>query len=109
MASVTPVVGAVVGDERLAPAGDFLHAVRVELQRPDGRRSDRLTLEDQDRVAEALGLGSREELARQVAQAGRTVVLAHRGRWRRARSWLAGPRGRGGSADRPIGTGIGPA
>jgi [protein-PII] uridylyltransferase len=106
MAAVTPVVGAVVGDERLAPAGDFLHAVRIELQRPDGRRSDRLTLEDQDRVAEALGLASREDLARQVAHAGRTVSWLTEDACRRARSWLAGPRGRGGSADRPLGPGL---
>ena len=105
MAAVTPVVGAVVGDERLAPAGDFLHAVRVELQRPDGRRSDRLMLEDQDRVAEALGLASREDLARQVAHAGRTVSWLTEDAWRRARSWLAGPRGEVGSADRPLGPG----
>ena len=106
MAAVTPVVGAVVGDERLAPASDFLHAVRVELQRPAGRRSDRLMLEDQDRVADALGLASREDLARQVAQAGRTVSWLTEDAYRRARSWLAGPRGRSGSADRPFGPGL---
>ena len=106
MAAVTPVVGAIVADERLAPAGDFLHAVRIELQRPDGRRSDRLMLEDQDRVAEALGLASREDLARRVAHAGRTVSWLTEDAYRRARSWLAGPRGRGGSADRPLGRGL---
>ncbi len=106
MAAVTPVVGAVVGDERLAPASDFLHAVRVELQRPAGRRSDRLMLEDQDRVADALGLASREDLARQVAQAGRTVSWLTEDAYRRARSWLAGPRGRSGSADRALRPGL---
>jgi [protein-PII] uridylyltransferase len=70
MAAVTPVVAALVADERLQAASDFLHAVRVELQRPLNRRGERLMLEDQDRVAEALGLGSREELARNVARAG---------------------------------------
>ena len=106
MAAVTPVVGAVAADERLGPAGDFLHAVRVELQRPAGRRGDRLMLEDQDRVAEALGLASREALAREVAQAGRTVSWLTEDAWRRVRSWLAGPRGRAGSADRVLEPGL---
>ena len=106
MATVTPVVGAVAADERLGPAGDFLHAVRVELQRPPGRRGDRLMLEDQDRVAEALGLANREALAREVAQAGRTVSWLTEDAFRRVRSWLAGPRGRAGSADRVLEPGL---
>ncbi|HXW82435.1 MAG TPA: [protein-PII] uridylyltransferase, partial [Acidimicrobiales bacterium] len=106
MARVTPVLTAVAADERLAAAGDFLQAVRVELQRPGGRRSERLMLEDQDRVAEGLGLAGREELAHKVAQAGRTVSWLTEDAWRRVRSWLVGPRGRGGSADRTLGPGI---
>jgi [protein-PII] uridylyltransferase len=106
MATVTPVVGAVVADERLAPAGERLHAVRVELQRPDGRRSERLTIEDQDRVAEGLGLPSREVLAHEVAHAGRAVAWLTEDAWRRVGSWLAGPRGRAGSADRALGQGL---
>jgi [protein-PII] uridylyltransferase len=106
MARVTPVVRAVAADERLEGAGEFLHAVRVELQRPDARRSERLMLEDQQRVAEALGLAGRERLAYEVAQAGRAVSWLTEDAWRRARSWLAGPRGRAGSADRAIGPGL---
>jgi len=106
LATVTPVMGQVVANERLGPAGAFLHAARVELQRPGGRRSERLTLEDQPRVAEALGMASREELAREVAAAGRTIAWLAEDADRRARSWLAGPKGRGGSADRPIEAGL---
>jgi [protein-PII] uridylyltransferase len=106
MAAVTPVLSAVMADERLARAGDFLHAVRVELQRPSGRPTERLTLEDQDRVAAALGLAGREEVARGVAQAGRAVSWLTEDAWRRVQSWLAGPRGRGGSADKVIGPGL---
>ncbi len=106
MAGVTPAVGVVAADERLEAAGEFLHAVRVELQRPDARRSERLMLEDQQRVAEALGLAGREQLAYEVAQAGRAVSWLTEDAWRRARSWLAGPRGRAGSADRLIGPGL---
>ncbi len=106
MATVTPVLAAVAADERLASAGDFLHAVRVELQRPSGRRTERLTLEDEDRVAEALGLAGREDVARGVARAGRAVAWLTEDAWRRVQSWLAGPRGRGGSADKVLGPGL---
>jgi [protein-PII] uridylyltransferase len=106
MAAVTPVLAAVAADERLASAGDFLHAVRVELQRPSGRRTERLTLEDQDRVAEALGLDGREDVARGVARAGRAVAWLTEDAWRRVQSWLVGPRGRGGSADKVLGPGL---
>ena len=106
LAAVTPVVAAVVASEALRPAGDMLHAVRIELQRGTGRRSERLMLEDQDRVAAALGLDDREALAVAVGESGRTVSWLVEDAERRARSWLAGPRGRAGSADRVLGPGL---
>ncbi len=106
LAAVTPVVAAVVASEALRPASDMLHAVRIELQRENGRRSERLMLEDQDRVAVALGLDDREELAVAVGESGRTVSWLVEDAERRARSWLAGPRGRAGSADRILGPGL---
>jgi [protein-PII] uridylyltransferase len=106
IARVTPLVAGVVDDDGLAGARELLHAVRVELQREGGRRADRLMLEDQGRVAEALGLAGREELAHRVAEAGRKVAWVTEDAFRRARSWLAGPAGRRGSADRPIGPGL---
>ena len=106
LAAVTPVVGPIVADERLAPASDLLHAVRVEVQRASGRHNERLMLEDLDRVAEALGLDGREALAHDVAEAGRTVAWLMDDAGRRVRSWLSGPRGRVGSADRPVEPGL---
>lgn len=106
LGKVTPVVASVLADPALGPAGEFLHAVRVELQRATGRRSERLLLEDQDKVAEALGFAERSEFAQHVASAGRTVAWLVDDAWRRVMSWLAGPRGRGGSADRPLGPGL---
>ncbi|HET9058798.1 MAG TPA: [protein-PII] uridylyltransferase [Acidimicrobiales bacterium] len=106
LGKVTPVVAPVLAEPGLRESGDFLHAVRVELQRPTGKRSERLLLEDQDKVAEALGLAGRPELAHQVATAARTVAWLMDDAWRRVGSWLAGPRGRGGSADRPLGPGL---
>jgi [protein-PII] uridylyltransferase len=106
MATVTPVVGAVVADRSLAPAADFLHSVRVELQRSNGQRGERLGLEDMDRVASALELTDRVALAQAVAGAGRTVAWLVEDATRRVQSWLAGPRGRSGSADRALGPGL---
>jgi len=106
IAAVTPVVGQVVADEHLRAAAERLHAIRVELQRPSGHRSERLTLEDQDRLAGALKVASREDLARQVATAGRTIAWLTEDAERRARSWLAGPKGRTGSADRALEPGL---
>jgi [protein-PII] uridylyltransferase len=106
MTKLTPVVSGVVADEHLVPAGEFLHAVRVEMQRPNGSRSDRLMLEDLDRVSAALGLEGRDALAHRVAEAGRTVAWLMEDAERRVKSWLSGPRGRTGSADRPIGPGL---
>ncbi|HTW08273.1 MAG TPA: [protein-PII] uridylyltransferase [Acidimicrobiales bacterium] len=106
MAAVTPVVSAVVADSSLLPAADLLHSVRVELQRVRGYKGERLMLEDQDRVAAALGFGAREILAHEVAAAGRTVAWLVEDATRRVRSWLAGPRGRAGSADRLLEPGV---
>ncbi|HMK96451.1 MAG TPA: [protein-PII] uridylyltransferase, partial [Acidimicrobiales bacterium] len=106
VAAVTPVLPGLAANLALARAGDFLHAVRVELQRETGRRGEKLMLDDQDRVAQALGLGDREALAHEVAAAGRTIAWLVEDASRRARSWLTGPRGRGGSADRALGPGL---
>jgi [protein-PII] uridylyltransferase len=103
---VSPVLAAAGTGGRLTWPQEMLQAVRVELQRDGARRADRLMLEDQERVADALGLGGREEVAYLVAEAGRTVAWVGEDAFRRARSWLTGPGGRRGSADRPVGPGL---
>jgi [protein-PII] uridylyltransferase len=103
---VTPVFPPGTRDNQLLEAAGLLHAVKVELQRPGRRHSEKLLLEDLDRIAEALGMGGREDLAREVASAGRSVAWLFEDTARRARSWLAGPRGRAGSADKPLGRGL---
>ena len=59
-----------------------LVAARVALHRVKGRAGDVLHLEDQDAVAEALGLTSADELMAGVAAAARTVVWVSDGTWR---------------------------
>jgi [protein-PII] uridylyltransferase len=106
LARVTPVAGQLAADPRLGRATELLHAVKVELQRPDGRRSERLALDDQARIASALGFSGREELAQAVAAAGRDIAWLVDDAARRASSWLAGPRGRAGTRDKALGPGL---
>ena len=61
---------------------DTLVAARVALHRAKGRAGDVLHLEDQDAVAEALGLASADELMAGVAAAARTVAWVADGAWR---------------------------
>ena len=106
LAQFTPISAGAASELPLTAAADLLHATRVELQRLSRRRSEKLLLEDRDAVAAALGMSGREELAHRLADAGRTVAWAVEDGSRRVQSWLAGPRGRGGSADRPIEPGL---
>ncbi len=56
--------------------------MRVELQRPNGRRSERLALEDQDRVASALGLAGRGSPWPVSSPVGRGGAIEWPGWWR---------------------------
>jgi [protein-PII] uridylyltransferase len=69
------------GPEVLA-AGTVLLDVRGELHRRTGR--DRLLLQEQPAIAEALGLEDLDVLARSVADAGRTIAYAWSTAWYRA-------------------------
>ncbi|MGA4839345.1 [protein-PII] uridylyltransferase [Streptomyces sp. G45] len=85
--------------EGLADARRALLDVRDALHLATGRATDRLTLQEQDQVAAALGLLDADALLRQVYEAARTLAYAGDVTWRevgrvlRARS--ARPRLRG--------------
>jgi [protein-PII] uridylyltransferase len=78
---------------------DTLVAARVALHRVQGRAGDVLHLEDQDAVAEALGLASADELMAGVAAAARTVVWVADGAWRSVSRKVAG-------SEKPAGEGL---
>ena len=78
----------------LDAAYDRLLAVRVELHRRTGRPGDRLLLQEQDAVADALGYDDADELMRWVAHAARTIAWTSDDSWARIESSLAGPLGR---------------
>ncbi|MGH9094911.1 MAG: [protein-PII] uridylyltransferase, partial [Acidimicrobiales bacterium] len=106
VAQVSPVVAGVVADPDLGRAADLMSAARVELQRATGKSANRLLLQDQDVVAEALRYPDADQLMLAVAGAARTIAWAGDDGWRRVGSWLRGPRGRESSGDRPLEPGL---
>ncbi len=75
-------------------AAALLFGVRVALQRISGRRDERLLLDYQDEVAQALDRPDADDLMRDVSRAGRTVAWHVDDAWRAARATFEGPRGR---------------
>ena len=90
----------------LATAYDTLLDARVELHRRTGRPSNVLALQEQDAVADALGLSNGDELMAGVAAAARAIAWTSDDAWRRVRSSLRGPLGRIGKRDRVLGEGV---
>jgi [protein-PII] uridylyltransferase len=84
--------------ERLRAAYETLLTARVELHRITGRRSDRLTLQEQDGVAEAIGTGDADELMAHIAAAARTVSLISDEVW----EWVETERARTRNRGRPL-------
>jgi [protein-PII] uridylyltransferase len=74
--------------EELRPYGDTLAAARVELHRLTGRAGNRVTLDDQDEMATALGYASGQDLMLRLAQAARRVA------WNTDEAWDRWQRGR---------------
>lgn len=58
----------------LQPQSDLLLSARVELHRTAGRATDTLSLDDQDAVAEAMGIENGQALMLQLASAGRRTA-----------------------------------
>jgi [protein-PII] uridylyltransferase len=87
-------------------AYDVLLDVRVELQRSTGRALNVLTLQDRMPVATALGEPSPEALMARIAEAARSIAWMSDDTWRRVRSGLKGPRGRGAGGSRMIADGV---
>jgi [protein-PII] uridylyltransferase len=71
----------------LQQANEVLTLVRVELHRIAGREQDRLLLQDQDQIADALQLADADALMATVSAAGRQVAWVSDDVWRRRRLW----------------------
>ena len=79
---------------------------RVELQRATGRALNILTKQDQQTVARALRDPSADVLMERLAEAARAIAWVSDDTWRRIRSGLRGPRGRGAHGDRRLADGV---
>ncbi len=77
----------------LAGPADLLLAVRCELHRLTGRTSNVLQLQDQDKVAEAMGYADADSLMYQVSDAAHTIEWATERFWLRIERLLHGGRG----------------
>ena len=93
-------------DPALDAAYATLLAVRVEVHRHTGRHGDRLSLEDQDAVAAALGEASADELMHRVSAAARTIAWRSDDAWHRIEASLSGPLGWRSRRDRSVGVGL---
>ncbi len=93
-------------DAALEAAYERLLSVRVELHRRTGRTSDVLLLEEQDAVAEALGMASADALMHEVATAARTIAWRSDDAWARIEAALAGPSGFWSRRDKSLGPGL---
>jgi [protein-PII] uridylyltransferase len=69
----------------------LLTDIRVELHRLAQREHDKLLLQDQDQVAEALGFEDADALMLAVSTAGRQIAWVSDDVWRRRRLWDPSP------------------
>jgi [protein-PII] uridylyltransferase len=77
----------------LAGPADLLLAARCELHRLTGRMSNVLQLQDQDKVAEAMGYVDADALMLQLSGAAHTIEWATERFWRRIERLIHGNRG----------------
>ena len=75
----------------LDAAYETLLSVRVELHRRTGRPGDKLLLQEQDGLADALGYRDADTLMGSVALAARTIAWTSDDAWHRIDSSLVGP------------------
>ncbi len=71
----------------LEEATALLTSIRVELHRMAGRAHDRLLLQDQDQVADALGFADADALMLAVSTAGRQIAWVSDDVWRTRKLW----------------------
>lgn len=100
MMLAVPVLADYVDTVAIDDARKVLTRIRVELHRRAGREQNRLLLQEQDQVAEALGEPDSDALMQAVATAGRTVAWEGDDAWRRRGVWS---RSRSGSGRRFFG------
>ncbi len=89
--------------DRVKEAYSLLLDVRYALHEVTGRPGDRLVLQEQETVAEALGLLDAEALLRAVVEAARTIAFAVDHMWRTVDRYCSPP---GRAVRRPLADGV---
>ena len=87
MMEAVPVLADYIDTVAVDSARAVLTSIRVELHRRAGREQNRLLLQEQDQVADALGQPDSDALMAAVATAGRTVAWEGDDAWRRRGAW----------------------
>lgn len=93
-------------DVSLRGAYETILSARVELHRRTNRIGDRLVLEEQDAVADALGYPDADGLMRDISAAARTIAWTSDEVWERVDSSLTGPFQLRISRDRELAPGV---
>jgi [protein-PII] uridylyltransferase len=92
--------------DALREAYETILSARVELHRLTGRPNDRLVLEQQDAVADALGYGDADDLMRALSTAARSISWTSDELWDRVDGSLEGPRRLRSQRERDLGDGV---
>jgi [protein-PII] uridylyltransferase len=91
---------------RIETGSELLLDVRVALQRATTSRSDRLALQEQDAVAEALDYKNADALIHDLSSAARTIAWITADVWSRLKDKLDGSPTRGASDARVVADGV---
>jgi len=87
ISAFAPLLAEYADLDSLRDATALLTDIRVELHRMAGREHDKLLLQDQDQVADALGFVDADALMLAVSTAGRQIAWVSDDVWRRRRLW----------------------
>jgi [protein-PII] uridylyltransferase len=87
ISAFAPLLAEYVDLASLEGATALLTDIRVELHRLARREHDKLLLQDQDQVADALGFADADALMLAVSTAGRQIAWVSDDAWRRRRLW----------------------
>lgn len=93
-------------DMAVLDSAEVLVAARVALHRRTGKAGDQLTLQEQEGVAQALGMDSADSLMRAISNAARTIGWSSDDAWRGIAAWLEGPGSRLVGHNRSISPGV---
>jgi len=106
LAACLPFLAPLSEAQSILDAERLITRVRVVVQCRTGSTSDRLALQEQDEVADVLGMADADALMADIAEAGRTIASASSEAWRRARPSFIREQRSGPVVDVALGRGV---